>query len=68
MKKLTFFVSKIRLERKLTTQELANISGVGRRSIERIEGKGDDISPSIRTLCKLADALEVPVTELFSYE
>jgi len=66
MKQLTFHIAKLRHKRKLTAKSLANLSKVALRTIEDIEaGK---VNPRLETMCKLADALEVPVTDLFSYE
>ena len=66
MKDLKFHLAKIRHGKSLTAKQLSAKSSVHLRTIEFIEsGKAN---PSIKTLCKLADALEVPVTELFTYE
>ena len=66
LRQLTYYLAKLRHERKLTTKELARLSGVSFRTIEQIEAKR--ANPAISTLCKLADALDVPLTDLFSYE
>ena len=67
LKQLNFHVAKIREEKNLTTRKLSELSNVGVRSIDRIQYE-DTANPEIRTLCKLADALEVPVTDLFTYK
>lgn len=58
-------ISKLRKVRKaqgMTQRRLAILSGVDRVSIARYEtGR---VSPNIRNLSKLADALGVPVDEL----
>lgn len=52
-----------RTEKGLTIRELERISNVSRSEINRIEnGKGN---PTLRTMCKLAEALKTEVTELF---
>ena len=66
MKHLTFYLANIRKEKGFTTRELAEICGISVRSIERIE-RGN-VSPLLETMCKLAVALDVPVTDLFLYE
>ena len=50
----------------MSTQELASISGVTKRTIERIE-KGT-ANPTIMTLCRLAKALGIETNELYSCE
>ena len=66
MKQLKFHLAQLRKERNMTGKVLSNAAKVSFRTVEHIEsGKSN---PSIKTLCKLADALEVAVTDLFSYE
>jgi transcriptional regulator with XRE-family HTH domain len=67
LKQLNFHIARIREEKNLTTRKLSKISSVGVRSIDRIQYE-ETANPEIRTLCKLADALEVPITDLFTYE
>lgn len=58
-------ISKVAQERKargMTQEQLAQISGVHRVTIARIEC--GEISPNLRTLERLAAALKVSVTEL----
>lgn len=52
-----------RLEQELTQSQLAEMVGVTRQTIAFIE-KGE-FSPSILLALKLADSLNVPITELF---
>ena len=55
-------LAQVRKAQGLSQAQLAEISGVHRVTIARIETW--EISPNIRTLEKLADALRVTVTEL----
>ena len=61
---MNYYLKKIRKQKGLSTTELAKHSGVGQRTIERIEG-GLWANSSILTLCKLACALDVSVHDLF---
>lgn len=57
-------LKKVREEKRMTQEELAEKSGVSRPTIVAIEGdKVTDVKAS--TLLKLAAALEVPVSEIF---
>ncbi|MGJ0908889.1 helix-turn-helix domain-containing protein [Clostridium botulinum] len=53
----------IRLEKRMSLQELANKSEVGKSSIFDAEQEGSN--PTVNTLLRLASALEVPVEEFF---
>lgn len=53
-----------RIEKHLSQRDLAELSGVGRASISRIESGLQ--SPTLDTLVLLAKALNCKVTELFS--
>ena len=66
MKQITFHLSTIRKNKKISTRKLAELCGISVRSVERIES--GSVRPLFETMCKIADALEVPITELFSYE
>ena len=55
-------LAQVRKAQGLSQERLAELSGVHRVSIARIET--GEISPNIRTLEKLADALQVAVSEL----
>lgn len=56
-------IKQARSERGLTQQQLANRAGISITSLYYIES--DTNSPSVRTLSKIAAALEVPVSALF---
>lgn len=59
-------VRELMVRRHLSINRLADFSGMGRgRVSEILSGK---TSPTLRTLGKLADALEVPVRELLPEE
>ena len=55
----------LRIERKLSITELSNASGVSRGLISDIES-GQRKNTTVDTLCKLAKALGVEVSELYS--
>lgn len=56
-------IKKIRLIRKLTIKQLATDTGLSQALISQIER--DQANPSISSLKKIADKLEVPLTALF---
>lgn len=57
-------VAELRRQRRLTQRELSGTSGIGTAYLSRLEG--DRLTPSIRTLNKLAAALGVPVSAFFA--
>ena len=54
----------LRLERRLTLQELAERSGVSRASLSRIENA--EVSPTAETLGRLAAAFGTPMTQILA--
>jgi transcriptional regulator with XRE-family HTH domain len=56
-------IRTIRLSKGISTDQLASLTGVSQATISRIEG--DIRSPSIETLLKICDALEVPIADIF---
>lgn len=64
---MAYRIREIRVLRKLTQEELAELSGVSRVTISQLES-GDGKNTTSKTLLKLADALDVPVDTLFSAE
>lgn len=58
-------IREVRLEKHMSQEELSKISGVGLGYISELERNSK--MPSILTLCKLAEALQVEVTELYIY-
>lgn len=59
-------VAEVRLQRKLTQQQLAERSDVGVQFIQKLEI--GDRAPSFETLAALSAALETEVRELFNWE
>ncbi|EGQ8079027.1 helix-turn-helix domain-containing protein [Vibrio vulnificus] len=57
-------IKEIRKKKALTIQELAEVSGVSEGHISRLENGLK--SPTISTLEKLANALDVPIVYFFS--
>ncbi|GHU50723.1 hypothetical protein FACS1894127_6380 [Clostridia bacterium] len=55
----------IRLGKKLSVPKLAELSGVGRRTIQEVEKRGDCY---VSTAIKLADALDVTLDALCRQE
>ena len=61
---MTNRLKEMRFKRMMTAADLARESGISRSTIWKIEkGRTDDITT--RTMKKLADALKVPVSEVF---
>lgn len=54
-------VRRLRYEKRFTQEALANRAGVGKKTVEHIEN-GKSVRPT--TLGQIADALEVPVSEI----
>ena len=59
---IELFIRKIRIEKNLTQEELSQKSGISESEIEN-----NLKMPTILTLCKLAEALEVDISELYKY-
>ena len=59
-------IREIRLKRNMTQEELSKLSDVSASYISELESNSK--MPTIFTLCKLADALEVDVSELYIYK
>lgn len=59
-------ILKLRLQAKRSQREISNVSGLAVSYLSRLEN--DRITPSIRTLRKIAQALEVPITALIDRE
>ncbi len=63
---IKYFVYEKRMQKKLSSRQLAALSGVSHTEINNIEnGKKH---PSILTMCMIAAALEIDPCSLFSYE
>lgn len=62
LKKLALHIKKLRKEKKLTQVDLAYSCGFEKQNMQRIEsGKS---SPTLKTLLKIADALEIDIRDL----
>lgn len=59
-------IRELRVERKLTQEELAEILGVSRQSINAIEKEKFD--PSLTTAFKMAELFGLPIEQLFIYQ
>jgi len=59
-------IKEIRLKRNMSQEELSKLSNVSASYISELESNSK--IPTILTLCKLADALEVDVSELYVYK
>ena len=53
----------IRIEKGLSQRELANLSGVSRNTITRVEN--GDVAPNMETCRKICNALNVSIGEVF---
>ena len=61
---MKYNIRELRERRGFSYEQLAQKSGVAKSYIQRIESN-DDANPSVRVLCKLAQALDVAVEMLF---
>ena len=59
-------VKALRVERKITSRCLANQSGISTNALSNIER--NHTTPNVSTLYKLANALEIPITNFFEEE
>lgn len=57
-------LKKLRLEKKMTLQDVANSTGYSKALISRIEN--DSVSPSVSSLLKISAALQIKLNELFA--
>jgi transcriptional regulator with XRE-family HTH domain len=65
--KLQYVIKKLREDKEMTQEKLAEYSGLTRGYISRLEqGEYPDESPSIKTLRKIADGLKEPLELLLS--
>ena len=62
---IELFIKKIRIEKKMTQEELSQRSGVSESYISELENNLK--MPTILTLCQLAQALGVDVSDLYRY-
>ncbi len=62
---LGIYIRQIRERKNLSQQSLADISDLPKTTIGRIERA--EINPTIKTLLKIANALEIDIIELFKF-
>lgn len=60
---MKILISDIRANKKITLKKLANISGISKSAIQRIEA--GVVSPTMDKMEKLAAAMDVRITDLF---
>ncbi len=58
-------IKRFRIKKKLTQQELADMTGLSREYICDIENDSRNKHPSVSTLGRVADALDVEIWEIF---
>ena len=63
---ITFHVREIRQSKNLSIRQLADLSGVSKSNISALEN--NQIMPTVHTVCCLAVALGVDLTDLVSYK
>lgn len=63
---MKFFIKELRHKQNLSVRGLSKLSRVGKTTIADTEN--NKRVPCLRTLCKIARALDVCVTELFEME
>ncbi len=63
---IVFHIKEIRIKKNMSLRKLAELSGVSKSYLSELENNLK--CPSILILCRLADALEVDIKELFSYK
>lgn len=62
---IELLIKEIRLEKNMTQEELSQKSGISESYISELENNLK--MPTILTLCRLAEALEVDISELYKY-
>lgn len=62
---IELLIKEIRLKKNMTQEELSRKSGISESYISELENNLK--MPTILTLCKLAEALEVEITKLYKY-
>ena len=58
-------IRKYRKLKKLTMQELADLSGLSHGYVRDLESFGIEKTPLLETIGKIADALEIDIKQLF---
>ena len=63
---LVLYVDRVRIKKNVSIRELAELAGISKSQVQRSENGTSN--PSLKIMCQIAKALEVPVTDLFHYE
>lgn len=63
---MEYYVTKVRMRRNMTIRSLAEKSGVAKSHIQKIES--GLARPSLEVMCRLAEALECDISELYHYK
>ncbi len=63
---MEYYVAKVRLQKYMTIRELSEKSGVAKSHIQKIES--GEAAPSLEVMCRLAEALECDLSELYKYK
>ena len=66
MPALKLYVDKVRIEKGISIRALAERAGISKSHVQRIEA--GETSPTLEVMCRIAKALDVPITDLFSYK
>lgn len=61
--KIEILIKKVRLEKNMTLETLANLSGISKGHLSKIERQERD--PKISTMVQIALALKVDIEELY---
>lgn len=56
-------LKQLRKEKRLTRAKLANLAGLRPSTLQNIENSSDP-NPTFKTMCKIADALEISLDDL----
>lgn len=63
---MEFYVTRVRLQRNMSIRALAKESGVAKSHVQKIEA--GEARPSLEVMCKLAEALNCDLCDLFKYK
>lgn len=66
--KIGFNIARLRKSKKITQLQLAESAGISRTHMSNIEAPNMATAVSLEVLFNIADALEIPVKELFNFE
>lgn len=60
-------IKKIRTSLKISQRELSKRTGISQGYLSKLESNNSNISPTIRYICKIANALKVNPHQLTNY-